>query len=173
MKYINTENSQQHWEFIDVQDKIVLDLGCGRWNKIEHVEDSWLTTPEHFVTNGASQVIAIDIDPIEIEWFKNKLSADTKYSFMCNGISSVEDIKNLYATFQPNCVKCDIEGNEILLAKLDKEIFCSVDEYYIETHGEKLYSRFISLFEEYNYTIREQIDLVHTNGFCKVIFAYK
>jgi hypothetical protein len=173
MKYINTENSKEHWEFIKVDNRIILDLGCGRWNKVECVEDSWLSTPEHFVINGATKVVGVDTDPAEIEWFNNKFGKDSRYNFILQNISSVDDLKKLYSIFNPNCVKCDIEGNEKYLYKLDKDIFCSVDEYYIETHGDNLYSIFISLFAEYGYSIREQIDLTHTNGFCKVIFAYK
>lgn len=173
MKHINTENSKEHWEFINVKDRIVLDLGCGRWDKMERVDSSWLTTPEHFIFNGAKKVIAVDIDPIEINWFKNKFIQNTQYEFLLKPINSATDIVSLYNEYQPNCVKSDIETGEKFLLLLDQDIFSSVDEYYIETHGHDLYENFLKHFQKFNYKIREEIDLTHTNGYCKVIFAYR
>lgn len=173
MILLNNENSAEHWKFINVQNKTVLDLGCGRWNKVETVHDDWLTTPEHFIVNGANKVIAVDIDQEEIDWFNNKFHNNPQYHFILRSITSVADIKDLYGTYKPNCVKCDIETNEKFLLELTKEEFCSIEEYYIETHGSDLYHQFLKIFSEYNYYITEQIDLTHTNNYCKVLFAKK
>ena len=173
MILLNNENSAEHWKYIDVKDKTVLDLGCGRWNKVETVEDAWLTTPEHFIKNGAKKVIGVDIDSEEIAWFNHKLGADTKYNFLCQSIHSPQSIIDLYATYSPDCVKCDIETNERYLLELTKEQFCSVNHYYIETHGIELYLQFLNILSQYSYYINEQIDLTHTNGYCKVLFAIK
>lgn len=173
MKNINNENSKEHWEFINVKDRIVLDLGCGRWNKVEQVDDSWLTTPQHFIEQGAKKVIAVDIDPVEVNWFMSKFKDNNKYEFILHNISSKQDIINLYDAYKPDCVKSDIEGAEQYLLALDQNSFCNISEYYIETHGQDIYNRFIEIFANYGYSIRELIDLTHTNGLCKVIFAYK
>jgi SAM-dependent methyltransferase len=173
MKNVNNENSKEHWEFVNVKDRIVLDLGCGRWNKVEQVDDSWLTTPQYFIEQGAKKVIAVDIDPIEVDWFMNKFKDNNQYEFILNNISSTEHIISLYNAYKPSCVKLDIEGSEQYLLEIDELSFCSVSEYYIETHGQKIYNQFIEIFANYGYNIRELIDLTHTNGLCKVIFAYK
>lgn len=173
MIQINTENSKEHWKFVSVQDKVVLDLGCGRWDKVENVDSSWLTTPEYFVSQMAKKVIALDTDPSEIEWFKNKFGANNKYEFILKSIDSSKDILSLFETYKPDCVKCDIESGERFLLELSPDEFSSIKEYYIETHGNNLYNDFINVFKKFQYTIREQIDLIHTNGACKVIFAYK
>ncbi len=173
MRYLDNENSAEHWKFINVKDKIVLDLGCGRWNKIETVHTDWLTTPEHFIVNGANKVIAVDIDSEEIDWLNNKFYNHPQYTFILQSITSVADIKDLYSTYKPNCVKCDIETNEKFLLELTKEEFCSIEEYYIETHGSDLYHKFLKIFSEYDYYITEQIELTHTKNYCKVLFAKK
>lgn len=173
MILLNNENSAEHWKYIDVKGKAVLDLGCGRWNKVEKVEDTWLTTPEHFIKQGAKKVIGVDIDSEEIAWFNNKFGKDTNYNFLCQSVNSVQDIIDLYDTYNPDCVKCDIETNEKYLLELSKEKFCSINHYYIETHGRELYVQFLNILSQYNYYINEQIDLTHTNGYCKVLFAIR
>lgn len=171
MHKLDNENSAEHWKFINVKNKVVLDLGCGRWNKIERVEDSWLTTPEHFIFNGATKVIGVDIDHEEISWFKNKYQNDSRYEFVLKPIYSGADIKYLYDLYKPNCVKLDIETAEQFLFQLGESDIRSVEEYYVETHGKDIYQYFITNLPSYGYVIREQIDLIHTNGYCKVIFA--
>lgn len=173
MHKLDNENSAEHWKFIDVKDRIVLDLGCGRWNKVERVEDSWLTTPEHFIANGAKKVIGLDVDPTEIHWFNNKFSSDNRYEFILKSINSTNDLMDLYNRYNPDCVKFDIETYERLLFNLDPNMIQSVKEYYIETHGTDLYNEFVQFLPTHGYTIKEQIDLIHTNGYCKVIFATK
>ena len=172
---INTENAKEHWQFINVKDRTVLDLGCGRWDRVETVDNSWLTTPEHFISHGANKVIALDTDLREIEWFSNKFNNDNRYEFVLKHINSPQDILDLYNLYKPDCVKCDIETGERYLLQLSIEQFCSIKEYYIETHGMSLYHHFLDIFPKYGYTIREQIDLIHTHNDadCRVIFAYK
>lgn len=73
---VNNENPIEHWQYINVKDRVVLDLGCGRWEKIEHRNQDWPTTPEYFLMNSAKEVIAVDADSGEIEWFTNKFNDD-------------------------------------------------------------------------------------------------
>lgn len=170
---VDNENPIEHWQYINVNNKIVLDLGCGRWEKIEHRDSNWLTTPEYFISNGAKKVIAVDADPEEILWFTDKFPNVNNLKFIFKSINSSQDILDFYNLYKPNCVKCDIETNEKFLLQLTKEQFCSVDEYYIETHGLDLYIKILDILNHYNYDIIKQIDLTHTQGYCKVIFAKK
>ncbi len=170
---VNNENPIDHWQYINVTNKIVLDLGCGRWEKVETRNQKWLTTPEYFLANNAKQVIAVDADPEEISWFQNKFGNNDNLKFLLQPISSTQDIVKLYNLYKPNCVKCDIETNEKFLIGLTEEQFCSVEEYYIETHGTNLYHMMLNLLTKHNYLINHQIDLTHTRGYCKVIFAKK
>lgn len=173
MKSINTEKPDDHWRYIDVKDKVVLDIGCGRWEKVEYRDQSWPTTPEYFVLKGASKVYGIDIDNEEINWYKHMFKDDDRYKFTTLPIQSNETLEKLIVSINPNCIKCDIEGEERHLLNTSKEIFCLVDEYYIETHSDSLFDQLQNLLINYNYKIREIISLEHTNNTCKVIFATK
>ena len=173
MVKVDNENPNLHWEFVNVDGRIVLDLGCGRWEHIEHRDPNWPTTPEYWINKGASFSIGLDSDSNEINWFNDQFNDDSRYKFECMFISSTADMANLISTYNPDCIKCDIEGGESTLFDLDDDIFCKIDEYYIETHGDELYNRCIEKLTRNNYVIHSLIDLVHTQGFCKVVFARK
>lgn len=173
MKKVNNENPNEHWEFINVNKKIVLDLGCGRWEHVEYRDPNWPTTPEYWTQKGANRVIGIDADQNEIDWFLKMYKDEIVYTFNCMAINSSNDFYYLINQYKPNVIKCDIEGGEIHLINLDNETFKLVDEYYIETHGQELYLNCVSKLSECDYEIYEEIDLVHTNGHCKVLFAKK
>jgi SAM-dependent methyltransferase len=170
---IDTENPVEHWRYINVENRNVLDLGCGRWEEVEKRDQTWPTTPEYFILNGAKKVVGIDLSEIEIQWFKNKYLDDPRYSFINEHLNSSQKIEELINQIKPECIKCDIEGGEQYLLTMHKDIFCSIKEYYIETHSYNLLRLAIKAFEYYKYNITNIIDLSHTNGTCKVIFANK
>jgi len=170
---VNNENPNEHWQFVSVTDCVVLDLGCGRWEHVEHREKDWPTTPEYFNIKGAKKVIAVDGDENEILWFNKKYSHESGYVFIHSMINSPNILEHLITEYKPNCIKIDIEGGEINLINLSDDIFNLVNEYYIETHNDQLYYQCILKLAQNRYDIYQQIDLVHTNGGCKVIFAKK
>lgn len=90
---VNTENPIEHWKYINVKNKIVLDLGCGRWEKIERRDPEWFTTPEYFISMGASKVFAIDINQEEIDWFNNNFKQTPQYEFSCRAINSIDTVE--------------------------------------------------------------------------------
>lgn len=168
---INTENPNQHWKHIECSGCVTVDLGCGRWDKVETRDASWLTTPEFFIDKGATIVYAIDADPTEIEWF-NQTVDKTRIVPICSSINTVDDIISLYHYYKPTVVKIDIEGFEVLFLQLRDEIFTSINFYAIETHSEKLYTLFLKKFATLNYEIVGTINLIHAPPM-KVIFARK
>jgi hypothetical protein len=170
---VNNENPNEHWKFIECNQVVAVDLGCGRWEKKEYRDPSWPTTPEYLIQKGANVVYAFDIDNNEIMWYNENVSNKMNVVAINQGIHSVDDIRNILQKFKPKTIKCDIEGGEIHLINLADEIFKMVDEYYIETHNQELYLQCINKLLNCNYTIVEQIDLIHTNGACKVIFGKK
>lgn len=172
VKNVDNENPEQHWEFINCENKVAVDLGCGRWEKVEFRDQSWPTTPEYLILRGASHVYAFDIDPEEISWYSQNISPKFNVTATLKRISSVEDIKEIYQTYKPKIVKCDIEGAEESLLHLSNEEFCSVDLYAIETHSDFLFDRFMSKFAEQEYQILGVINLVHAPPM-KAIFAKK
>ena len=169
MIQINTEDPKEHWQFASVKERIVLDLGCGRWELVDH--PLWPTTPEYFIQKGAKKVIGVDCDANEIIWFNSNLN-ESMYDFANQCIKSTDCISFLIGKHSPNCMKIDIEGAEIHLINLSDDIFKLVDEYYIEVHSDHLYNQCILKLAQNRYDIYQQIHLIHT-GACKVIFAKK
>jgi len=165
---INTENPFYHWEFFDCRNKRVLDLGCGKWEHIEYRDKSWPTTPEFFLMKGASDVIGIDIDQQEVNWY-NQLNNPQILS-ECFNISSIEILSSIIKKYQPTAIKCDIEGNEQYLFNLESELFKSIDTFAIETHSDILYEQAMSKLINEKYYITDIIYLDHAPS-CKVIFA--
>lgn len=172
IKKINTENPNYHWEFIDCKDKIVLDLGCGRWEKIEYRDPNWPTTPEYFIQKGATTVYALDSDSEEIDWYTKNVSNIINVIPVFGYIRNTQDIRFILNKYKPNTVKCDIEGFEEALLHLTDEEFSSVEFYALETHSENLYNQFMRKFEALNYKIVAVVVLTHAQSL-KVIFAHK
>ena len=62
-KIIRSEDPAQHWYFLDVQDKTVLDLGCGLW-------DSQMPTPYYFLKERrAARVVGVDSSVDSYNWY--------------------------------------------------------------------------------------------------------
>ena len=71
--YVESENPLHHWNWLNVKDQVVLDLGCG----FHFIEDGWDTTPEFFLKKGASKIIGLDPHLDDIEHFKQILSLES------------------------------------------------------------------------------------------------
>lgn len=172
-KEVNTENPEEHWEFIKCADKVTLDLGCGWFS--DHRERSlygWPTTPEWLLQNGATHVYAYDANAQETNWVTQNLSPKLPITANPLHITSVADIRSLLATHNPTVIKCDIEGAESTFLDLSDEEFRQIEFYALETHSDELFDLFTDKFTTLNYNILAVIDLVHAKPtVCKVIFA--
>lgn len=126
-KVVNSENPLEHWSDItNVQDKIVLDLGCG-WLFLD-----FQSTPEYFLSRGASKIIGVDVSCSEIERL-NQMYPD--HRFVCRPIKVKEDLIEMLETYRPQVIKMDIEGFESILNDMTAEQFASVEEIAIEYHN--------------------------------------
>lgn len=126
---ITTELPEEHWRYTNFKDKNVLDLGCGRWDA-GNLEE---TTPYYFLEKGASKLIAVDILESEIEFYKNQNLKNAE--FICTSIDSTDKIRELISSHNINVIKCDIEGNELLLLELTENDLINVESFCIEYHG--------------------------------------
>ena len=168
-----TEHPKEHWEFIEeCKGKIAIDLGCGRWEKVEKRDPSWPTTPEWLVQKGASHVYAFDIDPEEVEWFNTNIDPIQPITTTEKGIFNVEDAREIWNTYKPQIVKCDIEAYESHILELTNEEFSTVELWAIETHSDDLEEGFKQKFEECGYELFAYIYLTHATH-VKVLFAKK
>jgi hypothetical protein len=171
-RYYDTEHPKEHWEFIECEGKVAIDLGCGRWEKVEQRDPSWPTTPEWLVQKGASHVYAFDIDPEEISWYNANIDTEQPVTTMLKGIYTVEDVREIWNTYQPKIVKCDIEGEESKILELTDEEFSTIDLWAVETHSDWLENGFKEKFQKCGYHIFGYIHLSQATQ-VRVLFAKK
>lgn len=117
---ITSEEPKEHWRFLNPKDKVVLDLGCGKFY-------SSISTAEWFLNEGASKVIGVDLakEPIENE----------RFIAYAKAISSKEDIE-YFLTYRPHIIKADIEGAEKHFENIESLI--GVEAIAIEYHSFEL-----------------------------------
>ncbi len=109
-KVVHSENPIEHWSDIsDVQDKIVMDLGCG-W-----LFQPFQSTPEYFISRGAKSVIGVEADGGEVQKLKGLYP---NHTFICKTILSETDLIELFETYRPEVIKMDIEGYESVIDKM-------------------------------------------------------
>lgn len=126
-KTVNSENPLEHWnEIQDLQDKVVLDLGCG-W-----LFQEFQSTTAYFLSRGAKLVIGVDATCGEIEVLKETYP---DHQFFCKVIKEVGDILYYLEEFKPEVIKMDIEGYESLMDQITPEQFASVGEIAVEYHN--------------------------------------
>lgn len=144
-KVVNSENPLEHWSDItDVKDKIVLDLGCG-W-----LFQDFQSTPDYFISRGASKIIGVDASCSEINILKNKY---LEHTFICKTITVKEDLIDLLESYHPQVIKMDIEGFESILNDMTSEHFLSVDEIAIEYHNPQCKKILQEKLPEFGFTI--------------------
>jgi len=145
---IKSENSSDHWKYFNCVGKVVLDLGCGRWDVTDHQELS----PVYFLKNGAKEVIGIDGSQTEIEYFKANVT-DENAEFHQANISTKEDLINLINAYGVEAIKCDIEGSETAFFNFTKEDFAGVDTLAIEYHSADIFNRLVEFLPTMGFTL--------------------
>jgi hypothetical protein len=144
-KVVHSENPLEHWSDIsDLQGKTVLDLGCG-W-----IAQGFQSTPEYFLSRGASKVIGVDGTCTEIEELKKIYP---EHIFLCQMINTAEDLWGLLSFYQPQVVKMDIEGYESVLKDMSAQDFQSVQEMAIEYHNPECKSILEQKFKEFSFEV--------------------
>jgi hypothetical protein len=171
-RLVDSEEPHIHWESVSVSGKRVLDLGCGDFGRVSFLP--YPSTLEYFLSLGADYVVGIDgsySDVNSIQFILNEYQ--NKFLIKEGFIISFDMILDLIEEHDIQIIKSDIEGGEIHLLSIPDEKFSQIEEYYIETHGEQLYNMAVDKLVRCGYEIYDKIDLIHTNGECKVIFARK
>jgi hypothetical protein len=166
---IESENSTDHWPYFNVENKNVLDLGCGRW----YTDDFNECSPIYFGINKASKVIGVDGNPDDIKFYKENTIGDEKFIFIQEHISTASQVKLLIDTYSITALKCDIEGGEICLLNLTKEDLEPITELAIEFHDESLKQSFLSKVIEWGFTIKVKAAFARTPDYMGVLFCSK
>ncbi len=141
MKKITSEEPIEHWPFLKAKDKIVLDLGCGKFY-------SSISTAQWFLDEGAKQVIAVDLGKEPIE--------DQRLIPYAIAISKKEDLE-YFLKYNPDIIKCDIEGAERYFQ--DIPALPTVTQIAIEYHDEITNNICITKLKEWGFTNIEQYQL--------------
>jgi len=144
-KIVHSENPLEHWSDItDLKNKCVLDLGCG-W-----INQGFQSTPEYFLSRGASKIIGVDETCTEINSLTEIYPSHT---FLCGKIDTADDLSNLIKTYKPEFIKMDIEGFEVLIKDIPVEVFSSVEEMAVEYHNPECKEVLINKFKELNFEV--------------------
>jgi hypothetical protein len=146
MIHVTSEEPSNHWGFIDFKDKIVLDLGCGKFH-------SSISTYEWFLQNGAKQVIGVDLG--------NETSENINFIYSSGSIHSKERLLNLINEYNPEIIKSDIEGAEIHFKDINN--LHSVKEFAIEYHSADLKNMLLDKFVTWGFDSIEEIQLMDCN----------
>lgn len=146
MIHVTSEEPSNHWGFIDFKDKVVLDLGCGKFH-------SSISTYEWFLQNGANQVIGVDLG--------NETSENINFIYSGGGIDSKERLLNLLNEYNPEIIKSDIEGAEIHFKDINN--LHSVKEFAIEYHSADLKKMLLDKFVTWGFDSIEEIQLMDCN----------
>ena len=154
--YEPLEHPEIHWDKIPIKGKVILDLGAGHWNSCVP------TTPEWFMAHGAAHVIAVDLNKESLRIVESLAreirGSEGKLDVINKEISSPEDISVLINKYNPDAIKCDIEGAEIHLINVDDVDFSKVKHYAVECHlfsNEEMRTLLEEKFERCGYTVQK------------------
>jgi hypothetical protein len=149
---ILSENSEHHWPHLNVEGKILLDLGCGRHDTSDLYQSSAIYLGE----KGAAKVIAIDGRESEIQYFNENNPNPDKYTFISMFINTPDDIRNLIREYNPTAIKCDIEEYETNFYDLTKKELENVVEFGIEYHNLDILEKFTQKLIEWGFDIHTE-----------------
>jgi len=89
---ILSENSEHHWPFLNIEGKVLLDLGCGRHG----TGDLYQSSAVYLGEKGAMKVIAIDGRESEIQYFNENNPNPDKYTFISMFINTPDEDTSVY-----------------------------------------------------------------------------
>jgi hypothetical protein len=163
---IYTENPSEHWGFLPVENKVVLDLGCGINN------EEFSPTPIYWKNNKAKLVVGVDASEPSYQWFKKNYSIKGFINIM-DYVDRIEKFELYLGYYKPQIVKIDVEGAEIFLNALKPEFLEGVEHIGIEYHNLSCLISCENLFKENGYEIEyykfNELDLDYQG----VIHAFK
>lgn len=131
IKYITSENPSDHWRFLDVKYKVVMDMGCSFWDSTWH--DDWLSSTEYFVDKGAKKVVGFDEAQHDIDKYHQLYNGDDRYDIFRLRLDDPITLQRLLNLHKPQVIKCDIEGAEINFLHIDT--LEGVEQIAIEYHN--------------------------------------
>jgi len=149
---INSEDARIHWKYLDVSDKIVLDLGCGLWD----VSDIKESSPVYFKNKGAKKIIGVDMNADDMrifqDYFQENFPGDGS-EFIVKEIANTNDFLELITKYQVESIKCDIEGFEKVMFDITKEQVKNIKNISVEYHTHILFLRLLNTLKNWDFEI--------------------
>lgn len=143
---ITSESPDIHWGFLDIKDKVVLDLGCG-------INSEFMPTPVYFLQERkAAKVIGVDGNSQSYEWFKQNYNVQHFIPHM-DMVDRHEKFIMFMDYYKPQVMKIDVEGSEILMNAIEYHHFDGIDEIACEYHNLSALISMEHIFENNDYTI--------------------
>jgi hypothetical protein len=143
---ITSESPDIHWGFLDIRNKVVLDLGCG-------INSEFTPTPVYFLQERkASKVIGVDGNPQSYEWFKQNYNVQHFIPHM-DMVDRHEKFIMYMDYYKPQVMKIDVEGSEIMMNAIEYKHFDGIDEIAVEYHNLSCLLSIEHIFENNDYTI--------------------
>lgn len=133
---IDDEDPKYHWGFVNVKDRIVLDLGCAMWAGVNPRDTQ--STPSFWLEHGAKRVIGCDANKRSLDLVIEMLRDMPNCELFVENITSSKQILDLIRKYNPDVIKCDIETYEKCFEDITKEDMSSVVELAIEYHDLEL-----------------------------------
>lgn len=133
LEIITSENPDNHWRFLNPQDKIVMDMGCSFWDSSWH--EGWLSSSEYLVSKGAKKLIGFDCAKHDIQKYHILYGNEGIYETFVLCVNSHKHIEDVLEKYKPQVIKCDIEGAEIYFENITLDMIPFVEEIAIEYHN--------------------------------------
>jgi hypothetical protein len=114
---------ETHWGWLDVGDKVVLDVGA-----------DYGSTADFFLSRGAAGVIAVEGDPRSFRRLKALAEQCENLKAIQKRVTSVADWRELLTSYSAHVVKVDCEGGESFLPDLDDDLFSRAEAWAVELH---------------------------------------
>ena len=128
IRNIDNEDPVNHWGFLPVENRVVLDLGSG-------LNSEFMPTPWYFIQEkGAKMVYGVDPSEESYQWYKQNYNIQSFLQFK-DWVDRLEKFEFYINATKPDVIKCDVEGSEILMMALKKEVLESVKNIAIEYHN--------------------------------------
>lgn len=153
MKIIESENPKDHWGFLEINARVVLDLGHGIW------EQNVKPTPMYFLEENATKVIGVDPSQPSYDWYKQNITSD-KFVQHLDFIDSADKFRMYIKHYKPHTIKIDIEGSEIYMNNLTEEDLEGVREMGIEYHSLACRISIETMAGHWGFNIEEQYQLM-------------
>ena len=126
--YIKTENPEEHWGFLPIENETILDLGCGINNQ------EYLPTPMYWVQKGAKMVYGVDPGQPSYDWFKKNFNVKNFINIM-DWVDRTEKFDLYMSAVKPTVMKIDVEGSEIFLNAINPSNLDGIRHIGIEYHN--------------------------------------